>query len=74
MRAPPILQEFCTAAVEAPPITKELVAWLEAIYPDRVPPATASNREVAIAMGRAEVTRHIRDVFELQQESEQEIL
>lgn len=53
---------------EDPIITQRLVEWLEGIFPDRVPDATATDQQVRVAMGRAEVVRFIRQKHEQQQE------
>lgn len=54
--------------MEDPLISKGLVEWLEGIFPDRVPASDATDQQVRVAMGRAEVVRFLRQKHDQQQE------
>lgn len=47
-----------------PPVTKELVDWVEKTFPDRCPDAGMTDREVWLAAGAAKVARKLRQIHE----------
>jgi len=49
-----------------PEIRKELVEYLEVVFPDRCPSPDAEERDIWRAVGAVEVTRHLRRLHELQ--------
>jgi len=55
-----------------PPVSEATVLDLEARFPDRCPNANASDREVWLAAGAAEVVRFLRHHFEEQTNPQQE--
>ncbi len=54
--------------MEDPLIPTKLIEWLEGIFPDRVPASDATDQQVRVAMGRAEVVRFLRQKHDQQQE------
>ena len=54
--------------MEDPLVPERLVEWLEGIFPDRVPASDATDQQVRVAMGRAEVVRFLRQKCDQQQE------
>lgn len=50
-----------------PYVSRELLAWLERIFPDRAPTRAASDREIWIAVGGVEVVKHLRAIHEAQE-------
>jgi len=49
-----------------PSISKALVDWLDRLYPDRCPNPNMLEREVWIAVGRADVVRKLKHEHEQQ--------
>ena len=58
-------------ASKPPVIDRRLIEYLEALYPDRCPDPGLSDREIWMAVGAAQVVRHLRHILE---ESENNIL
>lgn len=51
-----------------PQITKELVEYLDKLYPNEVAHPKDSLQEVYFKAGRADAARHIRELYEKQEE------
>jgi hypothetical protein len=49
--------------MQEPLITKDLLEYLERIYPDKCPEPATPEREIWIAVGRATLVRHLRRLF-----------
>lgn len=49
-----------------PPLSKEIVQWLSANFPDRLPPADTHPQEFAAKAGEQRVIRFVRAAFERQ--------
>jgi len=47
-----------------PGVTKALIEWLEATYPNRVPSLEMSDREVWIAVGEQRVISKLRNLHD----------
>lgn len=56
-----------------PTITPELVEYLEFIFPDVAGSYTDSTEDLWRRVGRAEVTRAVRDLYNLQQTEEPDL-
>lgn len=52
--------------VRVPPIPEDLLAYLEAVFPDRCPPLTTTDQEVRVLMGEQNVVKHLRAKFNQQ--------
>lgn len=52
-----------------PIIDKNLIEYLESIYPDHLPPVSIPERELWVAVGNAHVVRHLRALYEQQNEN-----
>lgn len=52
-----------------PPISKELLESLSALYPDRCPEPTDSERDIWIKVGQVSVIRFLEHKFEEQNEN-----
>lgn len=49
-----------------PYVDKELVEWLEKVFPDRTPTIEMSDREIWIQRGNVNVVLKLRDLYEEQ--------
>lgn len=49
-----------------PTISKEVVEYLNMIYPERCPTKHMSDREIWIAVGEREMVRHVTFLYEQQ--------
>lgn len=49
-----------------PPIPEDLLVYLEAVFPDRLPPPETSDQEVRVLMGNQQVIKHLRAKFNQQ--------
>jgi hypothetical protein len=54
--------------MSTPIISKDLVEFLERLFPDRCPEVSASERAIWTAVGAAGVVRYLRSEMEQQQE------
>lgn len=54
--------------IKLPPISRELVAVLDALYPERCPDLDDSDRAIWVTVGQRQVVRFIMTQFALQQE------
>jgi len=63
--------EVMDDTIKLPHVAPELLSYLERIFPDQCPDPSASEREVWMKTGEAQVVRHLRH---LQKEQEQEAL
>jgi len=52
--------------VSLPYVDKELVEWLEKVFPDRTPTIEMSDREIWIQRGNVNVVLKLRDLYEEQ--------
>lgn len=52
-----------------PTITKELIEYLEAIYPDKAPKLNDSDRQIWATVGQVELVRHLRAIHDQQTET-----
>jgi len=52
-----------------PIITKDLIEYFDRIYPDVSPEMTVSDREVWFKRGAVDVVRHMKGIFEDQQDN-----
>jgi hypothetical protein len=52
-----------------PKITPELLEYLEGICPDKAPSVSIGERELWVNVGKVQLTRHLRSIFEEQQEN-----
>jgi hypothetical protein len=57
------------APPKCPPITSELIAYLEHVFPDKSADLGWPEREVWFRAGQAYVVRHLRFLMEEQQEN-----
>ena len=55
--------------VRTPYITPELLEYLERLYPDRSPRIDTPDRQVWFQSGQADLVRHLRSVFDQQNEN-----
>jgi len=66
----PIRQEEEVSIVDKQPIiTKDLIEYFDRIYPDVSPELTISDREVWFKRGSVDVVRHMKGIFEDQQDN-----
>lgn len=49
--------------LKKPKVTKDILEYLETLYPDRVPPFGTHYEDVCRTMGSVEVVRHLRHIF-----------
>jgi len=49
-----------------PYVDKELIEWLEKIYPDRTPSIEMTDREIWVQRGNVNVVLKLRDLYEEQ--------
>lgn len=56
-------------AFKPPAIDRKLVEYLEQVFPDKCPDPQFSEKEVWIAVGSAQVVRHLRFILEEQEQS-----
>lgn len=49
-----------------PYVDKELIEWLERIYPDRTPSIEMPDREIWVQRGNVNVVLKLRDLYEEQ--------
>jgi len=49
-----------------PYVDKELIEWLERIYPDRTPSIEMTDREIWVQRGNVNVVLKLRDLYEEQ--------
>lgn len=54
---------------QCPPLTKELIAYLEATVPERCPDPRVSDREIWMYAGKRELVRGLIAQFQSQQEN-----
>ena len=52
-----------------PPIDKQIVDYLEEVYPDRAPDISMEERLIWFTAGQVSVVRHLKDQFKLQEET-----
>lgn len=52
-----------------PPISKELITYLETVFPDKCPDLDYSDRQVWIDVGAVKVTKHLRAQYLEQSET-----
>lgn len=52
-----------------PHVTPELIEYLEALYEDRSPDLNDADRKIWFRAGQVDVVKHLRRVFEEQQEN-----
>lgn len=52
-----------------PIIERHLIEYLESIYPDSLPPLHISERELWAQVGAISVVRHLRSLYEEQNET-----
>ena len=53
-----------------PPIlTKEIIAYLEEVYPDKAPDLSMEEKEIWFTAGQVSVVRHLKDQYRLQEET-----
>ena len=60
-----------TTLPPAPTIHRSLLAYLQGVFPDRVPKPDTEDRAIWIHVGQVDVVRHLQDVYD-QQQSEME--
>jgi hypothetical protein len=53
----------------SPALDKAIIEWLEAVFPDRCPDPSFSDRQVWMAVGEQRVIRKLRAELEKQQEN-----
>lgn len=49
-----------------PYVDKELIEWLEKIYPDRTPSIEMTDRQIWVQRGNVNVVLKLRDLYEEQ--------
>jgi hypothetical protein len=47
-----------------PPVSRELIAWLERAFPDKCPTEQMTDRQVWIAAGSAKVVRRLKQIYD----------
>lgn len=52
-----------------PAVSRELVEYLERIFPNRCPSITDTNRAIWMAVGHQDVIRKLRSLYEQQSKS-----
>ena len=52
-----------------PHIPEEIVKYLEEVYPDRAPDISMEEKLIGFSAGQVEVVRHLKDQFNLQEET-----
>lgn len=50
-------------------IDKDLIAYLEEIYPDKAPDLSMEEKSIWFAAGQVSVVRHLKDQYNLQEEN-----
>lgn len=55
--------------LNTPYVSKELLDYLQRLFPDRLPELTDNDRSIWFNRGAAEVTRHLQRLYEQQQEN-----
>lgn len=54
---------------KTPVITKEVVEYLEYLYPDKMPDITESDKMIAFKAGNVDVVRTCKRIYEDQQDN-----
>ena len=54
---------------KSPPISQELITFLDARYPDQVPNPEETDRQIWRRVGNVEVVRFLKRLFEEQNEN-----
>lgn len=58
-----------------PPISRDLIEFLEAAYPNRIPSRTdLSVRDIGFLQGQLHVVDHFRAIYSMQQEDSADVL
>jgi len=52
-----------------PPIDKQIVDYLEEVYPDRAPDISMEEKLIWFTAGQVAVVRHLKDQYKLQEET-----
>lgn len=52
-----------------PEITKELIEYLEGVFPDQAPSIKVGEREIWWNAGKADLVRHLRSIHDEQQQT-----
>ena len=55
--------------MNAPPITQELIDYLDDKFPDKCPRITFTDRQIWVAAGSSDVVKHLRRVKDEQEEN-----
>lgn len=55
--------------MKLPIIDKQVLEYLEAVFPDRSPEPEMTDREIWMARGAVSVTRKLRDIYNQQNEN-----
>lgn len=59
--------------IKLPPISKDLIDVLEALFPDKCPDINDSDRKIWIDVGQQKVIRFLKHQFKLQQEAAKDL-
>ena len=57
--------------ISRPALSRELVAYLQQVFPNRLPPITTTDRELGALIGQQQVINHLAGVLA---EQEQDLL
>ena len=52
-----------------PPITEDIIKYLEEVYPDKAPDISMEEKLIWFSAGQVAVVRHLKDQFNLQEET-----
>ena len=55
--------------MNAPPITQELIDYLDDKFPDKCPRITFTDRQIWVSAGSSDVVKHLRRVKDEQEEN-----
>jgi len=55
--------------IPVPTLTKEFIDYLESLYPDKAPDISMEERRIWYVTGQVSVVRHLKDQYNLQEES-----
>jgi|TARA_B100001250_G_scaffold407704_1_gene428892 hypothetical protein len=52
-----------------PPITEDIIKYLEEVYPDKAPDISMEEKLIWFTAGQVAVVRHLKEQFKLQEET-----
>jgi hypothetical protein len=52
-----------------PPITEDIIKYLEEVYPDKAPDISMEEKLIWFTAGQVAVVRHLKEQYKLQEET-----